>query len=167
MTLDAQLLAAAREATARRVEAEAALAHTRTDEQLAIRRLQLAGASVREIAKTLGISHQRVQQLIEAVDDGRGWKRKGRAPKLLACTFCGTDQEHAAKLISGPSCFICDRCVALARRDLAERARCSFCGKGAQVDLAVRGTDDVAVCSECLDLCDEILAEEPPDGVTV
>jgi ClpX C4-type zinc finger len=162
MTLDDPLLDAARRATTRRVEAEAALAHARADEQLAVRRLQLAGGSVREIAKALGISHQRVQQLADAVDDGRGWKRKGRAPKTLACTFCGADSDQASKLIAGPSCYICDECVARARVGFDARGQCSFCGKHASIELAVTGTEAAAVCAECLDLCDEILAAEPP-----
>jgi len=164
--IDDGLLQQARAAVGRRLDAEAALAHARTDEQLALRRLQLAGASVREIARALGISHQRVHQLIDAVDDGRGWKRKAAPAKgaALQCTFCGRGSDVVAKLIAGPGCYICDACVANARHGFDGRPACSFCGKRALPDLSVRGTDDVAICSQCLDLCDEILTEDPPDG---
>lgn len=37
-------------------------------------------------------------------------KEKETAP---ACSFCGRTEEAAEKLISGPDCFICDKCVRL------------------------------------------------------
>lgn len=154
--LDDQLLGQARAAVAKRVEAEAQLAHARADEQRAIRLAQLAGGSVREIAKALGISHQRVQQLVDAADDGRGWKRKHKPSALLVCTFCGKDCSEVLKLIAGPGVYICDECVGLARKGLKPFDQCSFCGKSATKELPVRGTGKVAICRECLDLCDEI-----------
>jgi ClpX C4-type zinc finger len=167
VNLDPNLLAAAKEAAVRRVDAEAALAHAKAEEQRVLRLLQLAGGSVREIAKALGLSHQRIQQQVDAADDGRGWKRKGRQSTLLECSFCGRTQKEVAKLIAGPGCYICDECVVRARAaDRFEpRPLCSFCGKQTRPDLAVVGLDNVAVCAECLDLCDEIIAEElgPPD----
>ena len=33
--------------------------------------------------------------------------------KLLHCSFCGKNQNEVAKLIAGPSVFICDECVDL------------------------------------------------------
>jgi ATP-dependent Clp protease ATP-binding subunit ClpX len=48
--------------------------------------------------------------------------------------------------------------------------RCSFCGKrGTEVDRIIAGpTPAVAICSECVGLCSEMVAEEragdePPD----
>ena len=158
-SLDDGLLVQARAAVAHRIEAEAALAHARTDEQLAIRRMQLAGGSVREIAKALGVSHQRIQQMIEAVDDGRGWKRRGRKSDTLACSFCGTPQNVAKKLIAGPGVYICDGCIPKARQGFEAKPKCSFCGKSTPAQ-PVRGTKTVAICGECLDLCDEILSAE-------
>ena len=39
--------------------------------------------------------------------------------------------------------------------------RCSFCGKGAAVvPMTQRGGGSPRVCTECLDLCDDILVEE-------
>jgi hypothetical protein len=160
MSLDDELLAAARAAAARRVDADAALAHARVDEARAIRLLHLAGGSVREIAAALGGSHQRIQQQIDAVDDGRGWKRKGKQPRPLVCSFCGSTQHEVSKLIAGPSVYICDRCVDDARTDEFEpRSTCNFCGKQKTSGLAIAGVGQFAICSECLDLCDEIISE--------
>jgi len=35
---------------------------------------------------------------------------------LLRCSFCGQSQRQVSKLIAGPGVYICDGCVALARR---------------------------------------------------
>jgi ClpX C4-type zinc finger len=52
-----------------------------------------------------------------------------------------------------------------------DEIRCSFCGKRAtEVDKIIAGpTPVVAICSECVELCSEIVAEEragdpPPDA---
>jgi ClpX C4-type zinc finger len=163
--LDESLLAVAREAALRRAEAEALHTTAKATEQLAIRRLQLAGGSVREIAKALGYSHQRIQQMIDAVDDGRGWKRKGKAPDMLICSFCQKTQKSVAKLIAGPNVYICNECVSVARTGFVRQPACSFCGKEAAPKLKVRGLDTVSICFECLDLCDEIIAEEGGNDV--
>jgi hypothetical protein len=40
--------------------------------------------------------------------------------------------------------------------------RCSFCGKTKeQVGKLIAGPEGVAICDECVDLCSEILKEEP------
>ena len=104
----------------------------------------------------------------------------------LTCSFCGRPQHEVRKLIAGPGCYICETCVELiegvasgnpARTRLGpvhavpeqdERARCSFCGKhrclvtglaagDAETGL---GSGPTAICTECLSLCNEILAEE-------
>jgi len=125
----------------------------------AVRRLHLHGASLRELAAGLGISHQRVHQIVESAGGSRRWLRgdrdrgpgRGRGrlgPGLLHCTFCGQDQKHVKKLIAGPSVYICDGCVDLAlgvltsgepaTTPVAELSagpaqepllQCSFCGK--------------------------------------
>jgi ClpX C4-type zinc finger len=152
-------VAQVRAAMAKRVEAEAALNHARTEEQRVVRLVHLAGASVREIAGALGLSHQRVQQLVEAANDGRGWKRTSRTSSLLVCSFCEKNQTEVEKLIAGPGVYICDECVAVARTGFKSRKLCSFCGKSSERELPVRGLPSSAICSECLDLCDEIINE--------
>jgi ATP-dependent protease Clp ATPase subunit len=34
----------------------------------------------------------------------------------LACSFCGRTAEEVSKLVAGPKVYICDRCVAEAKR---------------------------------------------------
>lgn len=47
------------------------------------------GASLREIADGLELSHQRVHQIIDASGGTRGWKPRKRAAVDLACSFVG------------------------------------------------------------------------------
>ena len=148
MTLDEELLRAAREAGARAVDAEREADVAKAEYHQAIRRLQLSGATMREIASALSLSHQRVQQIVDAHGGGRRWRRrKASDAESLVCSFCGTDQSGCRKLVAGPGIYICDRCVHQAERivagdlpvaadasDLAavgprQAGRCGFCGK--------------------------------------
>lgn len=177
--LDDLLLAEAREAQAAQAHALARAELSRARFADALRRLHGAGASMREIAGAFKISHQRVHQLVTGEDP------KGRSP---ACSFCAATTPAARKLIAGPGVHVCDGCVAVAsrvatgeagaRRLWAQRASsdgppgrrprlkwggkdtCSFCGKQPhQVASVVRGVR-ARICSQCLDLCREIIAEE-------
>jgi ClpA/ClpB-like protein len=65
MTLDEQVLEEARQARQRLVDLEGWTAHARVDYHHAIKRLHAAGGSLREIAEALGLSHQRVHQIVE------------------------------------------------------------------------------------------------------
>lgn len=76
---------------------------------------------------------------------------------LLICSFCGRSQAEVAKLIAGPGCYICNDCVDRARDGFDPQDMCSFCGKQWLVNLPVVGTVDVAICRECLGLCNEII----------
>jgi ATP-dependent protease Clp ATPase subunit len=40
--------------------------------------------------------------------------------RRLACSFCGKRDSEVAKLVAGPRVFICDACVAIAQRLMAE-----------------------------------------------
>ena len=56
---------------------------------------------------------------------------KARAPssrKRIYCTFCRKDNTEVAKLVAGPGVFICDGCVELCNRVLAEQPIDSFPG---------------------------------------
>lgn len=45
----------------------------------------------------------------------------------------------------------------------AHDVRCSFCGKAPeQVRRLICGPNGVAICDECVSLCNEIIAEETP-----
>ena len=196
--MDEALLAEARQAQERLIDAERDADVFRAEFHRAVRRLHLHGASLRELASGLGLSHQRVHQIVEEAGGSRRWVRVrggnqprgragGRAGELyLACTFCDKPQNKVRKLIAGPSVYICDGCVDLARVVLSDgqpvttsiaeltagpadepRTQCSFCGKRRdQVAGLVVGSVQTerkapaAICTECLDLCVEIVAEE-------
>jgi hypothetical protein len=223
--VDEKLLTEASQAKERLIDAERDAEVLRAEFHRAVRRLHLHGASLRELAGALGLSHQRVHQIVESAGGSRRWLRQrepgqrepgqrepgqrepGRQKPRLVCTFCGQDQTQVRKLIAGSHVYICDDCVALARDVINSRplpgARfipvvampgpgqpqceprprmaCSFCGKQLHqvTGLAAsstpaapssarppRGailTERPAICTECLDLCDEIIAEDLPE----
>ena len=125
------LLAEARQAQERLIDAERDVDVARAEFHRAVRRLHLHGSSLRELAAGLGLSHQRVHQIVEEAGGSRRWIRirdggqsqsrsrsqtgHSRAHQhLLSCTFCGKPQDQVRKLIAGPGVYICDGCVALA-----------------------------------------------------
>ena len=116
--MDEALLAEARQAQERLIDAERDADVFRAEFHRAVRRLHLHGASLRELASSLGLSHQRVHQIVESAGGSRRWLRRDRVrpdPGLLHCTFCGKDQKRVKKLIAGPSVYICDGCTGLAK----------------------------------------------------
>jgi len=163
---DATMLAQAKAAGATLVEAERQVLLSRADYHTAIRRLHLAGGSVREIADALSMSHQRVQQIVSAAG-GSWWQlwRSRRVKRDAVCTWCERPPSEVAKLIAGPNVFICDTCVAAAERQLNGRSRsaprsasrtCAFCSRRANnARTLAYGTN--SVCSDCLRVCREIL----------
>jgi hypothetical protein len=179
--LDADLLSQARTAEAHVIDAEHDAEVARAEFHRAVRRLQLAGGSLREIAEALGLSHQRVHQIVDSAGGSRSW-RKGHAGagELLSCSFCGKQQKQIKKLIAGPSVYICNECIhrvhavlvaagktvstpiaTIAQVSDADRAeRCSFCGKRRHQVAAMASTGHKQICNECLGLCDEIISEE-------
>jgi len=182
MPLDPRLVGQARAAEVRVFDAERDAEAARADFHRAIRRLQLAGGSLREIAEEFGLSHQRVHQIVETTGGSRNW-RGGRAgsAELLSCSFCGKDQKHVKKLIAGPHAYICDRCIGRVHSVLrpagktpsspittinqvsadAGDARCSFCAKGRNRVEVMAAAGDKRICGECVALCDEIISDEP------
>jgi ATP-dependent protease Clp ATPase subunit len=82
---------------------------------------------------------------------------------LLRCSFCERAQQQVPKLIAGPGVYICSDCVALARTWPAAAypgRTCSFCGKWTPGEGRLVAKGPTSICEACLDLCDEILAEE-------
>jgi len=82
MGVDEELLAAAQAAQARVVEAERGVDLARAEFRYSVRKLHLAGASLRELGEALGLSHQRVHQLVE--EAGGGWRSftaRGERPR--------------------------------------------------------------------------------------
>ena len=194
-----ELLAEARQAQERLIDAERDADVARAEFYRAVRRLHLHGSSLRELAASLGLSHQRVHQIVEEAGGSRRWVRVGARrrrpdPGLLACSFCGKQQNQVRKLIAGPGVYICDPCIALADDVIgsghtaatelgtmsaappapATRLKCSFCGKDRdQVpDMVImpevtldRTSASAAICLPCLVLCNEIITEElNPNG---
>jgi hypothetical protein len=185
--IDEGLLAQARLAAERFVEAEQDAEVARVEFHRAVRRLHLRGASLRELAEALQLSHQRVHQIVEAAGGARRWRRRDRLPLELSCSFCGRPQRKTRKLVAGPGVYICETCVALADSVVASgrsektaigiveavaaaarTRRCSFCGKHRHQVSGLASTmanpcgklhADAAICSECLALCREIHAE--------
>lgn len=179
MPLDRSLLAQAKDAEARLIDAEHHAEALRTEFHRAIRRLQLAGGSLREIAHEFGLSHQRVHQIVEASGGGRSWRGGHAGAGALLCSFCGQHQKLVKHLIAGPDAYICDGCVGRVHTVLgrpgttastpaatirrvtdADRGEwCSFCGKSYHLVEAMAAAGEARICNECLNLSDEIIAE--------
>ena len=122
-----ELLAEARQAQERLIDAERDVEVARAEFHRAVRRLHLHGSSLRELAAGLGLSHQRVHQIVEEAGGSRRWVRirdKQARPRdhLLECTFCGKVQDQVRKLIAGPGAYICDGCVDLAEHVITLRS---------------------------------------------
>ena len=78
---------------------------------------------MREIAGALGLSFQRVHQIVD-VSTGKAAVKPRRVTRPtpagepsrnanLTCAFCGAAGTQVRKLIAGPTVFICDECVEL------------------------------------------------------
>lgn len=183
MTIEPELLNKARSASERWTEAERQTLLLRADYQTAVRRLHLAGGSLREIAEALGVSHQRVQQIVEEAG-GSWWRRAWRTRTVkgdAVCTFCGRPPGEVSKLIAGPNVYICDACVELAGQVISgtpkapslfflsrggARSACSFCGERRDEERPVVTRHETNVCGDCLRLCREILNERTPSEPT-
>ncbi len=77
--LDPTLLKEARGTRDRLLEAQRDLERARADYNHSIRRLHAEGGSLREIADDLGVSHQRVHQIVDGAEGGHGRREhKGR-----------------------------------------------------------------------------------------
>jgi hypothetical protein len=186
MPIDDTLLGRAIEARNRSEEMKREAVLARSTFHEAVCDLHRAGASLREIAEALDLSHQRVHQIVEPAGAGRWMSWLGRRPgaaarprQPAACAVCARDRHTVRKLIAGPGLYICDDCVALGRRVVAAGAavsddnaslelargdaRCDFCGKGSrQLDgpIVTGGHRPCFICVTCLDLCDEVLQRE-------
>ena len=134
---------------------------------------------MREVADALGISHQRVHQLVEGAGGARRWRRRRvGARDGLACSFCGRGSDAVGNLVAGPDVHICDGCAPAALEvaltgsavhragapmwpvDESSQDPCSFCGKQRGMVEALVAGPRALICAECLALCQEIIAEE-------
>jgi kynureninase len=95
-----------------------------------------------------------------------------------ACSFCGQIPSQAFRIVAGPGVRICDACVSLGQSVLANGQpaaaatmvrlgspatglRCDFCGKPDHRVAGLAAACDARICADCLELCQEIFAEEP------
>jgi len=188
MALDQALLREAEQARDRLLGLQHEAELAQVSYQHTIRRLHGAGGSLREIADALGLSYQRVHQIID-VATGKGAVKQCRTTAV--CSFCGADKNMTQRLIAGPGVLVCEQCVVLAQDllgkggervseqtrlvdlDPADRkAWCSFCGKKRQrvagmveapdqppAGKSARPADTPRICAHCLTLCDEILTK--------
>jgi len=183
MPVDQNLLTEACAAAGRITELEDQLEGAKAEYRRTVRRLHLAGASMREVAEALGISHQRIHQIIEDGGVRRWRRRRPEEPEAQrVCSFCGRQQRQVRKLVAGPGVYICDPCI-MAAVGVTASGRpakdptlqpvpassllpCSFCGKARiQVHALVAAPAGeehkaLAICNECLGLCGEILSEQ-------
>jgi hypothetical protein len=78
----------------------------------------------------------------------------GAPPKeILRCSFCNKNQDAVAKLIAGPTVFICDECVDVCNDIIADDNKygavaggCALCGKASDWHGVIAGHH---VCRDC------------------
>ncbi|MDX3660884.1 ClpX C4-type zinc finger protein [Streptomyces sp. ID05-26A] len=140
MTLDEELLAAARKAGTASAAAQEQADIAKAVYQHTVLRLHRAGGSMREIAEALGISHQRVHQIVE------------QSKRTERCWFCGRGAAEVDKMMAGPAALICDLCVAAAQ--VGEAGDCSFCSE----TKAVHEGADAKICRSCLDFSAAVIS---------
>lgn len=169
MTLNAELLNTARRTAASLAEAERQALLARAEYHTAVRRLHLAGGSLREVADALSLSHQRVHQIVEG-SGGSWWRKAWRTrgtTRDAVCTWCGRPPSEVEKLVAGPNVYICDGCVrdaerALRRGDTERMAtkvsRCSFCRRFAGRNRTVITARHANICADCLQLCRDFMS---------
>jgi hypothetical protein len=85
--LDPTVLSEARSSRDRLLELQRDLEKTRADYNHAVRRLHAAGGSLREIAENLGLSHQRVHQIVEGGESPAGRRGRHGVPRRFGWAF--------------------------------------------------------------------------------
>ena len=88
--MNQDLLAVARRTGTELAEAERQALLARTEYHTAVRRLHLAGGTLREIAEALSLSHQRIQQIVQGSGGSwwrRAWRTRGTTRDAI-CTWC-------------------------------------------------------------------------------
>lgn len=153
---------------------EKAVVGARAAFEESLRRLYVAGASTGKIAEALGLSRQRVHQVIGAVPKPHERRANSLSHKpSRGCSFCGKSTKHVGKLVAGPNVHICNGCIGAASMLLANRASqseshfarlpsdsrkpCSFCGQRKE-GLARASAGGHQICGNCLALVKDLAA---------
>jgi hypothetical protein len=144
MTLDEELLAAARKAGTASAAAQDQADIAKAVYHHSVLRLHRAGGSMREIAEALKISHQRVHQIVE------------QSKRTEQCWFCGRTAGDVGKMMAGPAALICDICIAEAQ--VAEVGTCSFCSETKPVHHGARTDSEALICRSCLDFSAAVIS---------
>lgn len=176
--LNPALLAAARRRQDELGSVENRLSSARARYVRAVLNLHLAGATLREIAGALNISHQRVHQIVtkESRTIQAGLRRRSSS---VSCALCDAPEGPRRLLLHGPRHCVCSECVVI----LGSIAQCRstthpvlgyvqfVSGGGADllcilclqsepgVDM-VAVQDGAAICTGCLGLATHICQEE-------
>ncbi|HUQ60325.1 ClpX C4-type zinc finger protein [Lentzea sp.] len=140
MTLDEELLAAARRAGTASAAAQDQADIAKAVYHHSVLRLHRAGGSMREIAEALKMSHQRVHQIVE------------QSKRVERCWFCARVADEVGKLMAGPAALICDLCVADAQ--VGEVGDCSFCSETKPVHSGA----EARICRSCLDFSAAVIS---------
>ncbi len=103
MTLDEEILTQARTARDRLLELQHESERAQADFRDAVRRLHAGGGSMREIGDGLGLSHQRVHQIVDAVAPGGGpegrWAPVQRARRGVRDAFARFSAEARSVVV--------------------------------------------------------------------
>jgi hypothetical protein len=111
VSVDERLLREARETRDRLLELQHEAERARVDHDHAIRRLHAAGASMREIAEILGLSHQRIHQIVDAGASGTS----GAGHKRLLGRLTGRGEGRGPGASKALERFAADAREALSR----------------------------------------------------
>jgi hypothetical protein len=144
VTLDEELLAAARKAGTASAAAQDQADIAKAVYHHSVLRLHRAGGSMREIADALKISHQRVHQIVE------------QSKRTEQCWFCGRVAADVDKLMAGPVALICDICIGEAQ--VAEVGTCSFCSETKPVHQGALADKEALICRSCLDFSAAVIS---------
>jgi len=101
-------------------------------------------AALELIAKVLGFKDWQVLAAkLEADRSSAPAPEPVSAPSTVYCSFCGKSQHDVAKLIAGPSVFICDECIDLCDDIVADQALETYVD--AQQALAAKSTEELVM----------------------
>jgi hypothetical protein len=160
---------------------EAQLEAAKEDFCQAVRELYLSGVSLREVATTLRLSHQRIHQIVEEGNKrAHSWLRP--VSPDLRCSFCGRSSEQVSKLVAGPDMCVClcdicaNSCSEVLRTgtpieggsnsfrllDRTQRLRCSFCDKLPGGRRSIIAGNEHRICAICLEITLKHMSKDNP-----